>query len=128
MRFGDILGFATRQARNHEGRYKYKYHLYLCVTPDRSGEHLFLLISSSGADYDMRIDQHDWPEMSKSESHVNCQQLYQHSDTGLTRAKTKGRLSDDALRRLLDHVEVSETFTEDDIGIIIDAARRYFNP
>ena len=125
-RCGDILGFPTPQAPGHKR--KYKFHLYLGLAHDGSGKHVFMFISSEGSKHCMRIVKDDWPDMQKEESYINCRELYAYSPGELTRVNPdpRDRLSDDALVRLLDHVEDSETLTPSDINVVVDALRGYF--
>jgi hypothetical protein len=125
MKCGDVYGFYTRQAPNHRG--KHKLHLYLCLTSTEPAEHVFMFISSTGVtDHCMSISVEDWPQMTKNQSVISFPELYQYSKSELSGAKLRGRLSDDALRRLMDHAEDSETMTGENIDIVIDALRAYF--
>lgn len=126
LRCGDILIFHTRQAPGHVGRIKDKYHLFLGLDHDGSGNHVFMFISSNGDDSCMRIDQQDWSEMTKSESFINCRVLYRYTLGDLSRARARGRLSDQALDRLMNHAGESITLAGTDVDFIIDALRGYF--
>ena len=124
-RFGDILGIPTKKVPNSAGGFRFKYHLYLSLAYDDSGKHVFMLISTSGTAHCMRIDQNDWSGMRKNQSHINCQELYEYSPSELSHATPRGRLSDEALGKLMDHVAASETLTPVDIDFIIDAFQAY---
>ena len=125
-RCGDVYGFMTRQAPNH--RLKYKYHLYLCTNYETPRQHIFMFINSHGTKSCMRISPRDWAGMTKARSFIFCTRLFMYpaSELKSTKLTHRDRLSDAALSRLLGHIETSETITETDRDIILDALTGYF--
>lgn len=120
MQCGDIYAWYTQQAKNQRG--KYKYHLCICVKEGK-----FLFINSSGDDRSgaFWITKTDWPDMPKDKSFISCNGLLTYAPKNIKQEKPKGRLTDDALKRLLDHIAVSEIMTGAEIDVICDAIETY---
>ena len=115
MQCGDIYGFFTRQALNHQG--KYKLHVCVCLKPDL----FFLLINSSGdKSYPMTITSDDWPQMPKKESFISLNRLLTYSPKKLKKVDFMGRLSDEALNRLMDEVSNCPVLEGEEKDYIID--------
>ncbi len=118
MQCGDILGFVSNQAENHPR--KYKLHVLICVR-----ENIFLFINTSGnREGVMFITQDDWPEMLRESSFISCRPV-QYPAEKIKKASSKGRLSDAALNRLMDHLEESEILTANDKEVLVDAIADY---
>lgn len=126
FRCGNILKFRTYQARNFERSGRNKYHLYLGLAHDHSGRHVFMFINSEGREGCMRIDRDDWPDMPNEESFISSTALFHYSQTELADAELFGRLTDDALLKLMDHAEASETLAGTDIDVVVDALMGHF--
>ena len=125
LRCGHVYGFVTRQAVNH--LFKYKYHLYLTTTSRHPQQHAFLFINSHGTPDCMRITRADWAGMKKSQSFILCSDLLLYPSTELQTKKLspRGRLSDDAMKRLMQHIE-DGTMKEHQVDIVLDALTGYF--
>ena len=121
---GGVYGFVTRQAANHP--FRYKYHVYLSSTARHPKRHNFVLINSRPSGDCIRIDRSDWAGMTKTQSFILCSELFEYQTSDLRNAKYRDRLTDAALARLLRHIEKSETLTETDRDIILDALTGYF--
>ena len=117
FRCGDIFGLPTNKTTS--GRLAYKYHLCVCISPDLG----FLLINTTGSRKGaMTISPDEWSEMTAESSFIGCQNLLRgYSKTQLANAKPKGRLSDAALQRLLNHIGISEVMEGHDIDLVVDA-------
>jgi len=62
---------------------------------------------------------------SKPKTVISCRNLVNYSQAEIIDPKNKGRLTDDALLNLMNHVEKSELLTGEEIDIIIDTIRGY---
>ena len=125
LQCGHVYGFVTKQAANH--LFKYKYHLYLTTTSRHPTQHVFLFINSHAWGDSMRITRADWADIKKQESFILCERLFAYPSTELNTKKLnpRGRLSDVALRRLLQHIEHG-TMKENQADIALDALTGYF--
>ncbi len=120
MQCGDVYGFRTHQAPNHQG--KYKLHVCVCLKPDL----LFLLVNSSGdRSHSMTITPDDWPQMPKKESFISLDFPIAYKQKELENAKFMGRLSDDALNRLMNEVSNCPVLTGEQKDYIIDGIDGY---
>ena len=120
MQCGDVYGFRTHQAPNHRG--KYKLHVCVCLKPDL----LFLPVNSSGdRSHSMTITPDDWPRMPKKESFISLDLPTIYSQKELENAKLMGRLSDDALNRLMNEVSNCPVLTGEQKDYIIDGISGY---
>ncbi|MAM63871.1 hypothetical protein [Maritimibacter sp. UBA3975] len=120
-KLGEIFRFETQQAVGRATRTKY--HLAIDL-----GQGAFLFINSDPFEGAMRITRADWPEMPKEESFVSCTAVirYTRADLQGVPIQQAGRLTDDCLRRLEDHVSKSWVLTIQEIEMVCQAFRVYF--
>lgn len=83
----------------------------------------FLFVNSDDYPGAMRIDRTDWPEMPKQESFISCNAgvRYGKADLKGMQIVPAGRLSDDCLRRLRDHIAESDVMPQTDIDVALAA-------
>lgn len=72
----------------------------------------------------MHITKNDWPDMPKDESFISCTPL-QYAPTKYKNAHPKGRLTDTALERLMQHLNESEMLVESEKEVLVNAIYSY---
>jgi len=87
-----------------------------------------LFINSEYYDGAMRIDRSDWPEMPNPESFISCNSGIRYSRKDLKNVAISpcGRLSDDCIRRLHQHISNSYVMPIKDVNVALPAFRVYF--
>lgn len=121
-RLGDIFRFETTQAFGHAARDKY--HIAIDL-----GQGAFLFINSEPFEGAMSISRNDWPEMPKETSYISCSAIirYKKDDLKGVDISLAGRLTDNCLRRLEEHISKSWVLTLNEIEIALQAFREYFS-
>lgn len=116
LKCGDIVVFKTAKAAKTPRRRKY----HLCIS--FSGK-LFLFINTNPFEGSFALDAEDWPEHPNTPGHVSCNAPVRYAPFEWKRLNVSpaGRLTDDALRRLMDHVNQSDVMPEADIDDVVNA-------
>lgn len=119
---GDILYFVTGKVAH--SRPKPKYHVCICA-----GAGLYLFINSDPFEGSFKITQADFAKLPKEESFVSCNAPVRYSSSALSgyEVEHRGRLTNDCLKRLMEHVEQSEVMPEEDIETVVNAIFSYLS-
>jgi hypothetical protein len=114
LRCGDIYWFDTREVKNRT--HKDKIHICVCIAPT----HFLFINSKFHSAEDFKITKRDWAEMRNDISYISCSALL--DDTYFNKDSRKdGRLSDNALSNLIDHIEKSITLTPKQKDLLVNA-------
>lgn len=123
MTLGDILYFETDQAIGHDSRWKY--HLFLGYGNYRLDGNVFMFINKANNGSCFPIYKADYNFFPLNCSYIGCTGLIAYSDSELAIASPqyKGRLSDDHLRELCNHISNCDTMTGWEIKLAFEHLR-----
>lgn len=115
FRSGDVIFVTSNQATGYKQRKKY----HICVCGYRGA---YFFINSRTWVGSITISHKDLPALPNNESHIACNTVLKVSDDYMKKngANRVGRLSQEVIRRLMEHVENCEVLNEDDKDLVID--------